>query len=87
MDRICDYNVLDRKAREAAMSARKLKLVGWGYEGEGITDAERQMAVARFRDRFAGEFEMRPAPSISAQSCHRGKCLMSGDVLLKCVHA
>ena len=40
------------------MATRELKLVGWGYEGDEITDVERQMVTSRMRERFGGEFEI-----------------------------
>ena len=48
------------------MATKELKLVGWGYEGDEITDVERQMVTSRMRERFGGEFEIRKAPGESA---------------------
>ena len=35
---------------ERRLAMRKLKLVGWGYEGDEISDAERQMVTSRMRE-------------------------------------
>ncbi len=48
------------------MPQSRLKLVGWGYEGDDISDAERKMVTARLAQRFGGEFEIRKAPSEDA---------------------
>ena len=48
------------------MATRELKLVGWGYEGDKITDVEQQMVTSRMRERFGGEFEIRKAPGEGA---------------------
>ena len=48
------------------MATKELKLVGWGYEGDEITDVERQMVTSRMRERFGGEFEIRKVPGESA---------------------
>ena len=48
------------------MASRELKLVGWGYEGDEITDLERRIVTSRMRERFGGEFEIRKAPGEGA---------------------
>jgi alkyldihydroxyacetonephosphate synthase len=48
------------------MISSRPKVIGWGYEGEKISDAERQTVVARMRDRLGGDFEMRNAPPLDA---------------------
>jgi alkyldihydroxyacetonephosphate synthase len=48
------------------MAKRRLKLVGWGYEDEDISQAEHEMITTRFRERFGGEFEIRKAPTEDA---------------------
>src|SRR5262245_5504855 len=35
--------------RDSAMTTSKPKLIGWGYEGEEISDTERQMVTCRMR--------------------------------------
>ena len=44
------------------MGAQKLKIVGWGFEGDEISAEEHEMITTRFRDRFSGDFEIRKAP-------------------------
>ena len=41
------------------MTTSKPKLIGWGYEGDEISDAERHMVTSRMRERFGGDFEIR----------------------------
>jgi alkyldihydroxyacetonephosphate synthase len=52
------------------MATTTLKLIGWGYEGDDISDAERQAVIARMRERFGGDFETRKAPSEAAIELH-----------------
>ncbi|MEZ5822088.1 MAG: FAD-binding oxidoreductase [Xanthobacteraceae bacterium] len=52
------------------MAMRRLKLVGWGYEDDEISDAERQMVTSRMRERFGGEFDVRKAPGADAVELH-----------------
>lgn len=52
------------------MTARKLKIVGWGYEGEEISADEHRMITERFTSRFPGEFEIRKAPAEDAIELH-----------------
>lgn len=50
--------------------ASKLKLVGWGYEGNEMTDDERQTVISRMCERLGGEFEIRKAPGEDAVDLH-----------------
>ena len=52
------------------MATRELKLVGWGYEGDEITDVERQLVTSRMCERFGGEFEICKAPGEDAIELH-----------------
>ena len=52
------------------MTTSKPKLIGWGYEGDEISDAERHMVTSRMRERFGGDFEIRKAPSEDAIELH-----------------
>ena len=48
------------------MAEARLKFFGWGREGEGMTAAEEEAALARYRRLFAfGDFDERPAPTLS----------------------
>jgi alkyldihydroxyacetonephosphate synthase len=55
------------------MTTSKPKLIGWGYEGDEISDAERQMVASRVRERFGGEFEVRKAPSEDEIQLHASR--------------
>ena len=52
------------------MSAKILKIIGWGYEGEEISPDEHQMITTRFSERFDGEFEIRKAPTEDSIELH-----------------
>ena len=52
------------------MAMRRLKLVGWGYDDDVISDAERQMVTSRMHERFGGEFDVRKAPGADAVELH-----------------
>jgi alkyldihydroxyacetonephosphate synthase len=52
------------------MAARKLKIIGWGYEGDEISDEEREMVTTRFTERFTGDVEVRKAPDEDAIALH-----------------
>jgi alkyldihydroxyacetonephosphate synthase len=53
------------------MATRTPKIIGWGYEGDEISDSERHAVMARVRERFGGEFEVKKAPSAEAVDLHR----------------
>lgn len=55
------------------MTDRKLKIIGWGYEGEEISDEEHRMVDTRFRERFPGDFEIRKAPTEDAIDLHKSR--------------
>ena len=55
------------------MPDKQLKVIGWGYEGEEISEEEQQMIDSRFRERFGGEFEIRKAPTEDAISLHKSR--------------
>src|SRR6516164_2087727 len=61
------------KHRRPEMATRELKLIGWGYEGDEITDVERQMVTSRMRERFGGEFEICKAPGEDAIELHEAR--------------
>ena len=45
------------------MATRRLKFCGWGYEGEGLTEAEEREVLKRFAERLGVDgFERRPLP-------------------------
>lgn len=48
------------------MTGQRLKLFGWGWEGDGPSDDERQMVRERYHAQFAGEFALRRAPDEAA---------------------
>src|SRR5262245_54142620 len=52
------------------MATSERKLVGWGYEGDEITDVERKMVTSRMRERLGGQFETREAPGEDAVELH-----------------
>jgi alkyldihydroxyacetonephosphate synthase len=52
------------------MTMSKPKLIGWGYDGDEISDTERQMVTSRMRERFGGDFEIRKAPSEDGIKLH-----------------
>ena len=37
------------------MVAKRPKFCGWGYEGDGLTQEEREMVLARYAERFGLE--------------------------------
>ena len=46
--------------------ARKPRFCGWGFEGEGMTQDERAMVLARTSARFGvSDFEFRPVPTLA----------------------
>ncbi len=55
------------------MTDRNLKIIGWGYEGEEISDEEHRMIDTRFRERFGGDFEIRKAPTEDAIDLHKSR--------------
>jgi alkyldihydroxyacetonephosphate synthase len=55
------------------MSARRLKIIGWGYEGEEISPEEHAMVTTRFRERFKSEFEIRKAPTEESIELHASR--------------
>src|SRR5215471_456919 len=62
------------------MATRELKLVGWGYEGDGITNVERQMLTSRMRERFGGEFEICKAPGEDAIELHQSRLSVPAEL-------
>ncbi len=55
------------------MTDRQLKIIGWGYEGEEISDDEHRMIDDRFRGRFSGDFDIREAPTEDAIDVHASR--------------
>ena len=56
------------------MTAKRPRLVGWGYEGEEMTPAEHDMVMARYTERFGrfgGDFERRKPPLAGEIELHR----------------
>ena len=62
------------------MAKSELKLVGWGYEGDEITDVERQTVTSRMRERFGGEFEIRKAPGEDAVELHEPRLSVPAEL-------
>ena len=62
------------------MATRELKLVGWGYEGDGITDVERQLVTSRMCERFGGEFEICKAPGEDAIELHEPRLSVPAEL-------
>lgn len=62
------------------MATSKLKLVGWGYEGDEMTDVERQTVISRMCERFGGEFEIRKAPREDAVDLHAPRLSVPADL-------
>ncbi len=58
------------------MTRRALKIIGWGYEGDEITPAEKEMITTRFAARFGGEFEIRKAPTEDSIALHAPRLAM-----------
>ena len=52
------------------MAARRLKLIGWGYEDQQMTDDERAMVLARITRRYGTELDYRPAPTPEQVGLH-----------------
>lgn len=52
------------------MSKKRLKIIGWGYEGEELTPAEYERVTTVTRERFGGEFEIRKAPDEGSIELH-----------------
>jgi alkyldihydroxyacetonephosphate synthase len=52
------------------MTKQRLKIVGWGYEGDDLSADERELVVSRFRNRFGGDFALRDAPAEDAIDLH-----------------
>ena len=52
------------------MSARRLKIIGWGYEGDEISREERERIATTAREQFGGEFEIREAPTEASIELH-----------------
>ena len=52
------------------MTAKQLKIIGWGYEGDEITPDEHAMITTRFSERFEGDFEIRQPPTEDAIALH-----------------
>jgi alkyldihydroxyacetonephosphate synthase len=52
------------------MTDRKLKIVGWGFEGDEISAEEHEMITTRFTERFSGDFEIRKAPTEDSIELH-----------------
>ena len=52
------------------MTDRKLKIVGWGFEGDEISSEEHEMITSRYRERFTGDFEIRKAPTEDSIEVH-----------------
>src|SRR6516225_9776326 len=62
------------------MATRELKLIGWGYEGDEITDVERQMVASRMCERFGGEFEICKAPGEDAIELHEPRLSVPAEL-------
>jgi alkyldihydroxyacetonephosphate synthase len=55
------------ETREAGMAERRLKVFGWGREGEGLTAEEEALTLDRYRRRFAVDrFDERAPPRLDA---------------------
>ncbi len=52
------------------MSGKKLKIIGWGYEGEELSREEHEQVVSTAHKRFGGEFEIRKAPTEDSITLH-----------------
>src|SRR5690606_7162558 len=63
-------NLPNAKGR-TEVSTRRLKVIGWGYEGDEISAEEHGMITSRSRERFGGEWEVRKAPTEEAIELHQ----------------
>jgi alkyldihydroxyacetonephosphate synthase len=61
-------------------TTRTPKLIGWGYEGDDISDAERQTVAARMRERFGGDFELARAPAEDAIALHPSRLALPAEL-------
>ncbi len=55
------------------MTTKRPKLIGWGFEGDEMTQAEREMVMQRCTDRFGGDYEIREVPTEAEIELHRGR--------------
>jgi alkyldihydroxyacetonephosphate synthase len=55
---------------ETAMAARQLKLIGWGYEDQQMSEAECDMLLARLTRRYGPELAFKPAPKAEEIELH-----------------
>jgi len=62
------------------MNDRRPKLIGWGYEGDEISESERQMVMSRVGERFGGDFEIRRAPREDAIPLHAPHISLPADL-------
>jgi alkyldihydroxyacetonephosphate synthase len=53
------------------MTTKRPKLIGWGFEGDEMTEAERAMVMQRCIDRFGGDYEIREMPVEAEIELHR----------------
>ncbi len=53
------------------MTTKRPKLIGWGFEGDDMTQAEHDMVMQRCVDRFGGDYEVREVPTEAEIELHR----------------
>jgi len=56
------------------MAARRVKLCGWGYEGDGLTPDEEKLVLGRYAERFGLDgFERIAQPQVEAIELHKSR--------------
>ena len=53
------------------MTTKRPKLIGWGFEGDEMTQSEREMVMGRCIERFGGDYEVRAVPREAEIELHR----------------
>ena len=52
------------------MTAKRAKLIGWGFEGDEITTEEREMVMGRITERYGGDLERQAPPTAEEIELH-----------------